>query len=407
MDNKIKVLHIIKSLGRGGAEMLLPETLKLHDRKKFSFHYIYFLPWKNQMVEALESEGARVSCFEATNNLQILFKSSEIINYIQKHNIQLVHAHLPWAGFLARLIHKKIKIPLIYTEHNKQERYHKLTYWLNKLTFNAQSKVLAVSGDVESSIKKRINPKIKIQLLLNGVNTSYFVRKNLHELENDIKRLSLVNVSNTFKSNNNKQINLEFDNGKHVLEKLLNEKKANHELLVVGNVAVFRFQKRLIEWIKVFHEASKENLNLKGVIVGNGSFAEELLKLRDELDLKEKLFLPGLQINTKDWYSIMDIFMMTSEFEGLPIALLEAMSMECAIVTTDAGGIKEVIQDGKSGLMVGVDEWEKLSEKLMMLKNGELRMNLASKARERVKCNFSLARMVAELEKEYEQLTSF
>ena len=39
---KIKVLHIIKSLGRGGAEMLLPETLKEHDQEKFEFHYIYF-----------------------------------------------------------------------------------------------------------------------------------------------------------------------------------------------------------------------------------------------------------------------------------------------------------------------------------------------------------------------------
>ena len=46
----IKVLHIIKSLGRGGAEMLLPETLKIHDEEKFEFHTAYFLPWKDQAV---------------------------------------------------------------------------------------------------------------------------------------------------------------------------------------------------------------------------------------------------------------------------------------------------------------------------------------------------------------------
>ena len=46
----IPVLHIIKSLGRGGAEMLLPETLRQHDKQKYDFHYMYFLPWKNQMV---------------------------------------------------------------------------------------------------------------------------------------------------------------------------------------------------------------------------------------------------------------------------------------------------------------------------------------------------------------------
>ena len=51
--HKTKVLHIIKSLGRGGAEMLLQETLKQHDKSRFEFHYIYFLPWKDQMVEGM------------------------------------------------------------------------------------------------------------------------------------------------------------------------------------------------------------------------------------------------------------------------------------------------------------------------------------------------------------------
>ena len=60
---KIKILHIIKSLGRGGAEMLLPETLKEHNKDKFEFHYIYFLPWKNQMVEAIEKSGGKETNF--------------------------------------------------------------------------------------------------------------------------------------------------------------------------------------------------------------------------------------------------------------------------------------------------------------------------------------------------------
>ena len=51
---KIKVLHLIKSLGRGGAETLLVETLKKHDATAFEFHFIYFLPWKNQLVDDLK-----------------------------------------------------------------------------------------------------------------------------------------------------------------------------------------------------------------------------------------------------------------------------------------------------------------------------------------------------------------
>ncbi|WP_222933028.1 glycosyltransferase, partial [Fulvivirga aurantia] len=79
--------------------------------------------------------------------------------YIKKHNIQLIHAHLPWAGFLARVIHRHIRIPVIYTEHNKQERYHRITFWLNKLTFGWQNMAVAVSNDVEVSIRKNIGAK--------------------------------------------------------------------------------------------------------------------------------------------------------------------------------------------------------------------------------------------------------
>ena len=76
---KIRVLHIIKSLGRGGAEMLLPETLKLHDRERFEFHYIYFLPWKDQMVKEIENFGGKVTNFPSNNNLKLLGQYKKMI----------------------------------------------------------------------------------------------------------------------------------------------------------------------------------------------------------------------------------------------------------------------------------------------------------------------------------------
>src|SRR5688572_13247890 len=94
MESKKKVLHIIKSLGRGGAEMLLPETLSCHDQSKFEFHYIYFLPWKDQMVGALKHAGGKVRCFQANNNVQIMLQYRKVIRYIRENNISLIHAHL-------------------------------------------------------------------------------------------------------------------------------------------------------------------------------------------------------------------------------------------------------------------------------------------------------------------------
>ena len=69
----MKVLHIVKSLGRGGAEMLLQETLKQHNQQEFEFHFIYFLPWKNQMVAGLQEAGGIVKNFPAKNNIFIIF----------------------------------------------------------------------------------------------------------------------------------------------------------------------------------------------------------------------------------------------------------------------------------------------------------------------------------------------
>src|SRR5688572_11700334 len=143
--SKIKILHIIKSLGRGGAEMLLPETLKLHDQRQFEFHYIYFLPWKDQMVDSLLAHGGKVVCIKANNNAQLMLRAPAVISYVKKHRIQIIHAHLPWAGILARLVGKFAGTPVIYTEHNKQERYHVATRTMNLATLNWLTCIVSVS----------------------------------------------------------------------------------------------------------------------------------------------------------------------------------------------------------------------------------------------------------------------
>ena len=366
---KIKILHIIKSLGRGGAEMLLPETMKLHDKSKFEFHTIYFLPWKNQMVEALESAGGRVTCFSASNNIKLMQQFSKVIEYCNTNEIDLIHCHLPWAGFLGRLVFARINIPVVYTEHNMQERYHIATKKINQFTFNSQSLALGVSEDVSNSIKKNINPKIPVRTLLNGANTISFRRDPIL--------------------------------GSKIKEDLGIPENA----LIIGNVAVFRFQKRLIEWLQVFKDIESKNPNVYGIIVGAGPLEEEIKTELIKLKLEKKVFFPGLKTDVKPYFSAMDIFMMSSSFEGLPIALLEAMSMECAIVSTNAGGIKEVIRDKQDGLICKVEEWKKLSDLCQVLIDDPEKLNNFKKAaRERAVDSFSLKRMVDSLEEIYKSL---
>jgi glycosyltransferase involved in cell wall biosynthesis len=364
---KIKVLHIIKSLGRGGAEMLLPETLKEHNQAQYEFHYIYFLPWKNQMVESIEVAGGKVICLSAKNNMQLVLKYKHIIDYCLANQIQLIHAHLPWAGFVSRLVHFKIGIPLLYTEHNLQERYHFLTKFINKWSFNYQTMAIGVSEDVSQSILQNINPIIPCKTILNGVNIHNFQRNNSDDRAAIRKQYAIPERG-----------------------------------ILVGTVAVFRFQKRLDKWLEILSEAISKNSNIYGIIVGAGILEPEIYAKHKELNLEGKVFFSGIQTNVKPYYEAMDIFMMSSSFEGLPVALLEAMSMSCAIVSTDAGGIKEVLLNNENGIMVAVDDWKILSSSISALAQNPSQLTyFQDEARKRVAEKFSIKTMVTQLESLY------
>ena len=365
---RIQVLHIIKSLGRGGAETLLPETLNKHDKRKYQFHYIYFLPWKDQMVAQLVEEGGVVVCLAAKNNIEILLRAGKIIDYVKKHNIQLIHCHLPWAGIVGRLVGKIRNVPVVYTEHNTWEHYHKLTYHLNKLSFPNQHKVIAVSKDVENSIKanyKKNRPQIEV--ILNGINTEKF--SNIVSVDRDIRK----------------------------------ELKIHPETIVIGIVCVFRAQKRLHIWLEIAQQLLKKHPGCTFLIVGDGPLKDQIHETARKLQIENHVHFAGLQSEIRPYLKAFNVFMMSSEFEGLPIALLEAMSMGCMPACTAAGGIPELITDGQNGLLVPSTEPLGLIEKLEpYLKNpGNIKLR-GQASRETVVKRFSLQKMVDKLENIYE-----
>lgn len=367
---KIKVLHVIKSLGRGGAEMLLPETLAVHDKAKFEFHYIYFLPWKNQMVKAIQENDGIVSCLPAKNNLQIILSVFKLVSYIKKNKIQIIHCHLPWAGIAGRLAGSVSRVPVIYTEHNKWERYHKLTYALNKISFGLQQLVIAVSDEVRESILKGYRkPTPVVTTILNGVNTTKFSRNSADQ---SVKQ----------------QLNIQ------------------EATVVIGTVSVFRVQKRLDRWLEVAATVHKKHPKTFFIVVGDGPLRADIEAKARALEMEDYIHFAGLQEEVRPYFEAMDIFMMASQFEGLPIALLEAMSMGCIPVCTTAGGIPEVITHGVDGLLCDVDEPGKLAVELDGLLSNftGLQSGLSTAARQRIVDGFSMNRMVNELEAVYSRI---
>jgi glycosyltransferase involved in cell wall biosynthesis len=365
--NLIKVLHLIKSLGRGGAEMLLPETLRAHDRQNFDFAYGYFVYYKSQVVPDIEVQGAKVHCFKANRGDQILLKAPAVARFAKNWGADLIHCHLPLAGIAGRMAGKMAGIPVVYTEHNKQERYHFLTRFANARTIGWNDVVLSVSADVESSLRQATSgKKVRIQTLLNGVDTRKFDRKNF---DRQAARAQLG---------------------------------IPEDALVMGTVAVFRFQKRLHLWVEMAKKISLRFPNAWFVLVGDGQHFEDIKKQVTALGLSDRTLFPGRLEEVRPWLSAMDIYLMTSEFEGLPIAMLEAMSMELPVVATAAGGIGEVIRDGKDGFLAPVAEHEQLLQPLtQLLENESLRHEIGAVARRRAQDAFSIERMTRELEQVY------
>ncbi len=365
----IRILHIIKSLGRGGAETLLVENLRLSQLHNVDYHYLYFLPWKNQLVPELEQYGGKVTCLPARNNLQMMTLVQDVRRYIRQHQISLVHAHLPWAGLVARLACKGSHVPLIYTEHNKQERYHWATRLLNKWTFGMQQQVVAVSNDVKVSIFCHIGQTVPVQTVVNGIDTVKFQRQQSAALQ------------------------------------LKEELGIDPAVPVIGTVAVFRQQKRLDRWLELFAAVHRQYPQVRGLLVGDGPLRTELQSRANALGLEKAVLFPGLQANSVRWMSAMDIFLMTSDFEGMPLALLEAMSSGCAVVSTSVGGVPEVISHGKNGLLAAAGDDQALEQCIVDLVNDPARrMQLAAAGRQTVQAHYSLTGMVDALESLYKNI---
>ena len=173
---------------------------------------------------------------------------------------------------------------------------------------------------------------------------------------------------------------------------------------MIGTIAVFRFQKRLDLWIELAKKILSHRPETHFIIVGDGPLKELLLEKQKQLGLESRVHFAGTQTEVRPYLSAFDLYMMTSIFEGLPIALLEAMSSGCAVVSTNAGGIKEVIRPGVDGLLCDVEEPERLVEfAAELIAHTKKRNVLALQARERVKEEFSMEKMVKALEDVYRE----
>ena len=122
---------------------------------------------------------------------------------------------------------------------------------------------------------------------------------------------------------------------------------------------------------------------LRLMILGDGPLRDDLLRLRNRLGLEQDVVLPGYVRNPFAYMSKCDVFVLSSQYEGLPNVLLEAMTCGAAVVSTDCpSGPSEIIVPGENGLLVPVGDVRRMAEAIeLLLANPELRRRMGRRAR--------------------------
>lgn len=305
---------------------------------------------------------------------------------------------------------KIANVPVVYTEHNLFNRYNVVTRLFSRLTFSWQKQVIAVSERVKETLQQLVKPTVPLLVIMNGVDVEEFRREGASRQEAVGK--GSLNVGNKSQAGG---INAEgfSDNEKRVANNDFTEVSTQdnalrlslglpQQAMIIGTVTALTEQKRIDRWMEVATAVARECPEVYFVIVGDGVLLEALLQQGEWLMEQKKLLFAGMTTAPAKWLSCFDIFLMTSDFEGLPVALLEAMSMECVPVVTNVGGIPTVITEGESGFMFDPGSIDTAVGKIQrLIASPELRRQMGVSARKVVEKKFSVVRMVAELEEVY------
>jgi glycosyltransferase involved in cell wall biosynthesis len=189
------------------------------------------------------------------------------------------------------------------------------------------------------------------------------------------------------------------------LDELRSELAIPQEDRVVGSVAVFRTQKRLDDWLAVAAEVAQQDKKVTFLLVGDGPEMPMVRAIVKELNLVDRVRLPGFRADGRRYLGLMDIFLMTSQFEGLPIALLEAMTLGKPVVATSVGGIPELICDGSEGRLAPAGAIGQLAQCVKaLLDDPEQRKMMGEKGANKLEAHYHIRQRVEAIEQVYAEL---
>lgn len=364
-----RVLLLIKGLGRGGAEQLLVSSAPYYDRDRFDYEAAYLLPWKDGLVDELSSARVPVHCLHGARGTGWVVRLRKLV---RDHDIDLVHVHSPYAAIGARVgLAGESRPRIVYTEHAVWDYYKRPTYWGNLVTFNLNDHVFAVSDYVHAAI--RMPPALR-SLPLPPIETLY------HGLDPG----AVLNWGSP--------------------ESVREELGIPADAPIVGTVANFRPQKRYDLLLRAAAQVREAVPDVRFVLVGQGPLEPQARRLALELGLEGTVVFAGYRDDAPRVAKTFDVFALASGYEGLSIALLEAMVLARPSVVTRVGGVSEVVEDGRNALVADPGDPRDLAACITtLLLDRALAARLGAEAQRRAS-DFQIPKAVRRQEQVYSEL---
>lgn len=381
----VRVLHLIPTLTSGGAERQVVNLVSSTSRKIIN-HTVCVIGEADFFAPAIRQAGYKVIKLGISAKhpfFRVAFKFRKVI---AEEKPDIIHSWLYDANISARLaVLLKHKTPIVtsFQSPDYEPELARIGNWnskkiqglktIDKLTaMPIKTYFVPCSEFVKKSYQRYYGiDEARTKVIYNSVNSDL-----LSVSENDLKNLR-------------REINLPAD---------------AFIYLNVGRLDPVKNHKTLFE---AFRQVSEKITNAFLLIVGVGNLENALRKLADDLQISEKILFLGRREDVGALLEIADVFVFPSFFEGLPVALIEAMykSLPCIASRTDV--FEEVITDGETGLLINPTSVDELKDAMIRLhKNETLRKTLGENAFWQVQTKFNTSVTARQWEDFYQRVKS-
>tara|TARA_B100000212_G_scaffold235578_1_gene179207 strand:- start:233 stop:1312 length:1080 start_codon:yes stop_codon:yes gene_type:complete len=355
---------MISSSGVTGGGPILMSILNDHLYKDFNF---FFAIPHNEKTLILFKKAIYKQILNISERKIKIKELLYLSNYIKSNSIDIIHSHGKGAAFIGRLISLFLKKPHIYTFHGIHTKCHGKIYVLFYRIYEF------IFGFIDSR-KVFVSQSEKQFAKNNGI---YF-SNNYSIIHNGINPYDLQNKN-------------------EIRKKLRNRYKIDNLEKCIISVCRFVPQKNIFELIEIANLCR----NYKFFLVGDGPLKSEINIYIQKLNLKN-IYLTGIITNVYDYLSACDLFLSTSIYEGLPLSIIEAMSVGLPIVASRVMGNIDTIEDRKTGFFYDLGNPIMAAEKIKLVLNNEnILKEIGLKSKLRQKNCFDAKKMAEEYKKIY------